>query len=380
MRIGIDARFFGPKEKGLGRYTERLVTNLLAVDRENTYVLFMRRSGWSEAPQGPNVERVLADYRWYSFAEQLAFPHLLARARLDLVHFPHFNVPLGYRRPFVVTIHDLILSRYPTVRASTLGPLRYWLKHAAYGLVIRSAVRRAERILAVSEFTKQDIVNHFGVDPGKILVTYEAAEPLSASSAPTDDGSVLGRYGIEEPYLLHVGNAYPHKNLERLLEAFADIGKRRPELSLVLVGRSDYFFERLESRVRALGLGDRVRFPGFVPDADLPSLYRRATAYVFPSLYEGFGLPPFEAMQSDTPVAAARSSSLPEVLGAAAEYFNPEDVDDMIRVISRLIDDEPRRRALRELGRRRVAQFSWRRLAEATLACYRSVSHHAKSS
>lgn len=375
MRIGIDARFYGPEEKGLGRYTEQLVQHLIALDRETTFVLFIRRQPSTPIPRVPNLETVLANFRWYTLAEQLWFPAVLRRAHLDLVHFPHFNVPVSFRRPFIVTIHDLILTKYPTIRASTLGPARYWFKHAAYELVIRSAVRRAEKVITVSEFSKRDLIEHFGLAPDKVLVTPEAAEPVRSDRSPREDAEILRSYEVNQPYLLYVGNAHPHKNLERLLDAFDKLRSEFANLRLVLVGREDEFFRRLRRRASTLGLEGWVVFPGFVPDRDLPAFYRNAQLYVFPSLYEGFGLPPLEAMRYGVPVAAANRAALPEVLGNAAAFFNPEEVDDMIRVIRRLLRNEKLRVELRERGRAQVERYRWEDLARQTLAAYRSVLH-----
>lgn len=174
MKIGIDARFYGPKQKGLGRYVQKLVDNLEKTDSDNQYFIFLRRANWSDyQPTNPNFQKVLADYRWYGLGEQILMPWKIRRAGLDLIHFPHFNVPIFCRRPFLVTIHDLVLKNFPTRRASTLGPFLYALKNLAYRLVIWSAVKRAKKIITVSNYTKQDILKYYQVKPEKIKVIYE---------------------------------------------------------------------------------------------------------------------------------------------------------------------------------------------------------------
>lgn len=360
-RIGIDARFYGPVGKGLGRYAQEIVDNIIRLDRENQYVIFLRRENFSGFDcDGRRVKKVLADIKWYGPAEQLIFPFYIWRERLDLMHFPHFNVPLFCPVKFVLTIHDLILIRYPTIRATTLNPLYYKLKNLAYKIVIALAVRRAKKILAVSEFTKNDIIKRFKIAPEKIAVTYEGVAAFNKEG---------GGDFMRKPYLLYVGNAYPHKNLEGLIKIFARIKKDRPDLSLVLVGKDDYFYSRLKKI--AADFPD-VIFPGYVPDSELAGMYANALAYVFPSYYEGFGLPPLEAMARGLPVASSNESCLPEILGDAALYFNPDDETDMKNKIERIIIDEKLREDLRSRGYEQVKKYSWRDCAEKTLEIYKS--------
>ncbi|MEI7621006.1 MAG: glycosyltransferase, partial [Candidatus Moraniibacteriota bacterium] len=214
MAIGIDARFYGSVGKGLGRYTQKLIEQLEKLDGENQYFVFLRRENFEEyVPKNKNFQKVLADYQWYSFAEQIFFPRLLSKYKLDLMHFPHFNVPILYGRKFVITIHDLILLHFPTKRASTLSPLWYSFKFLAYRLVIFLAIWRSQKVFAVSEFTKQDILEQYSIAKNKVVVTHEACEKKAQISL-RDSEQILAKYGIMKPYLLYVGNAYPHKNLE----------------------------------------------------------------------------------------------------------------------------------------------------------------------
>ncbi|MDD5043686.1 MAG: glycosyltransferase family 1 protein [Patescibacteria group bacterium] len=373
MKIGIDARFFGPVGKGLGRYTERLIENLERLDQENQYVIFLRKENWnSYQPSNPRFKKVLADYRWYTMAEQLLMPRVIRRAQVDLMHFPHFNIPIFYNRPFVVTIHDLILYRFPTVRATTLSPLFYKIKYWVYKKVIRRAVNKAEKIFAVSEFTKQDILKHFKVPAEKIIVTYCACDGVEHGQLKMPEKKFLGECGISKPFLLYVGNAYPHKNLELLIQIFKKIkGGFNDNLQLVLVGKKDYFYERLEK-----GNNDPdVIFFGFAPEAILADLYRHAQLYVFPSMFEGFGLPPLEAMIYGLPVAAAKTSSLPEVLGEAAVYFDPQNLENTAEVITRALKDEGFRADLKKKGFEQIKKYSWRETAHKTLIAYNSLKN-----
>jgi len=371
MHIGIDARFLGPEGKGLGRYTEKLIYNLEKVDQMNRYSVFLRQQNWDKYnPGSPNFRKVLAPYRWYSLKEQTDFPRMLKKAKLDLVHFPHFNIPIFYSQPFVVTIHDLIITHFPTTRATTSGPIKYFFKRHGYRLVIASAVKRAKKIITVSEYTKKELMEFFSLPQEKICVTYEAADPFSEGS--DEPKSVLRRHKISQPYLLYVGNAYPHKNLEKLLEAHKELLKQYPDLKLVLVGRMDYFFSRLRKYCNSLGLDKNVIFPGFVPDADLPALYRQAELYVFPSLAEGFGLPPLEAMQYGVPVVSSSVTSLPEVLDQSAAYFDPTNKHAIVKVISDLLNSPDKGDLLRQRGYENIKRFSWKKMAEETLSLYRN--------
>lgn len=374
MRIGIDARFYGSVGKGLGRYTEKLIGHLetLASPGDEFFV-FLRRENFDEyVPKSEAFHRVLADYPWYGWGEQFRFPFLLGRFRLDLVHFPHFNVPLLYRKPFVVTIHDLILLRYPTVRNTTRTAALYRLKFLAYRLTIASAVRRARVILTVSRFTERDILREYPESAGKVVVAYEGCEIASgptgtSAEAPGEPG---GR-DILSPYFLYVGNAYPHKNLE----IFIPLARRFPETRFVLVGKEDFFYRRLADAVAASGV-DNIVFAGYRTDAELATLYRDATGYVFPSLYEGFGLPPLEAMRFGTPVLASSRGSLPEVLGDAALYADPERPDGFAEGIAKLLSDPALRSALSEKGRLRAKKFRWSDMAETSLSAYRRALKH----
>jgi len=373
MRIGIDARFYGPLGKGLGRYTQKLIENLENVDQENQYIIFLRQENWDDyQPHNTNFHKELADYRWYTLAEQIYLPKKIRRSQLDLMHFPHFNVPILYTGKFIVTIHDLILTQYPTVRASTLGPLLYKIKHLGYKLVIASAVHRAKLILTVSNYTKSQIISHFKIDESKIKVVYEGIDPIVRQESLLQK-SILDKYNVKKPYFLYVGNAYPHKNLETLLNAFKKFLSNNFNHHLVLVGKEDYFFERFKKQAKDLGIEKNVTFTGFVSDMDLPCLYQNADLYIFPSFCEGFGLPPLEAMSYGLPVISSNSSSLPEILDNAAYYFNPHNEEELLNALVRLISDKMLRNDIIEKGFLRAKEFNWQKLAQSTLSLYKSV-------
>lgn len=384
FRIGIDARFYGPLGKGLGRYTQEIVDQVTSLDKENEYVIFLGHNNFDEyTSNNPRVTKVLADIPWYGFAEQIKMPRLISKQKLDLMHFPHFNVPIFCPVPFVVTIHDLILTKFPTVGTTTLGPLIYFFKNLGYRLGINVAIRRSKKIIAVSNYTKKDIIEQFGVASEKIKMIYEGVASLhqavdSRFTAKLNVKEILSGYCILEPYLLYVGNAYPHKNLESLIQVYIQLRQVHPYLKLVLVGREDYFYHRLKQFAQDVG-GDEasIIFPGYVPDRDLQTLFERAAVYIFPSKYEGFGLPPLEAMSRGCAVISSNATCLPEILGEAAHYFNPYDQESMYRAINDVLSNPDVKALLVAKGKEHSKIYSWTKAAEETLKVYNSIIKNA---
>lgn len=364
MKIVIDGRMYGPKgSKGLGRYIQQIVEGLKIQDQKNEYVVLLTKDNWEEMAETANFKKALAPWRWYTLAEQVRLPRLLRELKPDLVHFPHFNVPIFYRGRFVLTIHDLLLRYHPSRRASTLGPIKYWFKNLGYRLVVRSAVKRAERIIAVSEFTKKEILKFYRLNPEKVKVVYEGLTKLGQNNEKNDDKEALLRYNITKPFILYVGNAYPHKNLEFLLWSFKVLAEKWPG-QLVLAGKKDYFYNRLENYSRELNLGDRCLFLGYIPDEDLAALYRSAEVYIFPSLYEGFGLPPLEAMSWGLPVLNSDIPCLREVCGEASEYFDPAAEASLVGKVRLLLNNQERREELRRFGFKQVEKYRWEEAVE----------------
>ena len=371
MRIGIDARFYGPRSKGLGRYTQKLITHLEDIDHENEYVIFLRENNFEEyVPKNKNFIKVKANYRWYSFSEQIFFPFVLYKQNCDLVHFPHFNVPVLYFRKFIVTIHDLILLRYPTRKSSTRNGLFYWVKYLVYRIVIATVIKRAIEIIAVSKFTSDDICNEYPHVCDKISVIYEAAEIDVANKAIDDEN--LQKYGIIEPYMLYVGNAYPHKNLSVLVEVFAkylnDGGTVR---TLVLVGCDDYFYRRLQVYIKKENFRN-VKILYTVSDVFLIALYKRATFFVFPSLYEGFGLPPLEAQLLGIPVLSSNHACMTEVLSEhGALYVDATNINKFAEAMDKIVTDGELRKTLIDNGKTNVLKYSWQNMAKKIYNIYR---------
>ena len=374
MKIGIDARFYGGSfGKGLGRYTEKLLEYFDKINPPHEFIVFLRQENfdafWPAHPE--KFKKVLAPFHWYSYGEQILFPRLIKRQKVDLMHFPHFNVPIFSRTPFVVTIHDLIITHYPTIKATTLGPAAYALKQIGYHTVISHAIKKSRKIIAVSEFTKNDIIDSFGANPEKISVTYEAADAAVDLSKRESSEIVLEKFKIKQPYILYVGNAYPHKNIGGLIRAFKIIKDKN--LSLVLVGKEDYFYRRVKKEAEKEDALAGVNFTGFVSDEELAALYRNARLYCFPSFYEGFGLPPLEAMTYGVPVVSSDRSCLPEILKDSAEYFNPDDLDQTAKILYDISSNEIRRADLIKKGYEQVKKYSWEQCARETLRVYEEI-------
>lgn len=358
MRIGIDARMFGAKTGGgIGRYVEQLVSGLQEIDTQNQYVIFLKPEN-AEACRltNPRFEKRVIPIRWYTIKEQIRLGPMMDREQLDLIHFPHWNVPMTLKTKFIVTVHDLILLEEPlSTKATTRHPLVYLLKYALYRKVIARTIRRAEKIIAVSKYTKTAILRFFPkTKEEKIHVIYEGVVKLPETASPTAP--------MQNPFLLYVGSAYPHKNLQFLIRAFKKIHATRPDLSLVLAGHDDVFYARLQKETR----DDHIQFFLDPSDADLSSLYQNASAFVFPSKTEGFGLPPLEAMAFNLPVVCSNGGSLPEIVGNAALFFDPKNESDLISQIKIALSDEHVRQRLVEEGRRQRAKYSWSTMVQET--------------
>jgi glycosyltransferase involved in cell wall biosynthesis len=370
MRIGIDARMMG-SAFGIGRYVQQLIKYLTELKINDSFVIFTRqisdfRFQISDLPD--NFSFVKVNIKWYSFDEQTKLLGIIKKQNIDLMHFPHWNVPLLYNDPFVVTIHDLIMFHYPRPEATTLGPLKFWLKDKVHRQVIKHAVNKAKHIITTSEFTKQDVHKTLSVPVKKMTIIYQAPF-VNHESGIMNYESVLEKYGIDKPFVMYVGAAYPHKNLDGLLKSWEIFEKKYDEnYQLVLVGREDHFWNGHKSAIYNLQSAIHI---GFVPDSELSILYQNARLYIFPSLYEGFGLPSLEAMAHGVPVVSSSRASLPEVLGEAALYFDPENYEQMADTIYMGLLDEDVRFDLKENGREELEKYSWDKLAKQTLEIYK---------
>lgn len=368
MKIGIDCRLWN--ESGVGRYIRNLVKELSLIDTHNDYVLFILPKDEENVRQQVVSVRngkwklVAVNIRWHTVAEQIKLPVMLLKEKLDLVHFTYFSVPLGYYKPFVVTIHDLIIYHYPTGKASTLPFPLYRLKHFGYKKIIQNAANRACKIITPLKATKEDLVRTFKISEDKVVVTSEGV----------DSGLKFKARKLKlkiNDYFLYVGNAYPHKNLDRLLQAFSVLAKENARVALVLVGKDDYFYKRIKEEVRKMALANNVFFYGEATDEELSALYQNAKALILPSLMEGFGLPAIEAMASKCLVLASDIPSLREVCGDAAIYFDPHDSEDIKQKMSEVCFNNAGNYSKNiTSGLERTKMFSWRKMAEETLKVY----------
>lgn len=365
MKIVIDGRWI--KQTGIGRYVEETLRGVLDRDQSDQYVLMVRPEDRDRLDyKADNLALVDAPEPWFTFREQTSFWWRLRKQKADLMHFTNFDFPLLYRGRFVITIYDLTLLEFKNVNRKKMLPFYYHFKDMVMRFVLRSGVKRSELIIVPTEYVKDGLIKKFGIPSRKLVVTSAAAE--MPYKRPRVD---LLKFGINKPYLLYVGNAYPHKNLERLIIAFGKlITEYMLDYQLVIAGRKDHFHERLEGEVAAVRLDDRVIFTDYVSDAELAGLYKKASLYVFPSLSEGFGLPALEAMSYGVPVACSDATCLPEVAGEAAEYFDGKDEGEMAKVMAAVLASKERQDILVERGYEQVKKFSWAATAELTHKAY----------
>jgi glycosyltransferase involved in cell wall biosynthesis len=356
VRIAIDARKL--RDYGIGTYVRNLLRHLSRIDRTTEYVVLCRAIDQQIVDEfGENFRAVADSSPGYSVREQFTIPLDLRREGADLFHAPHYVLPALTPCKSVVTIHDCIHLRFPQY-------LRNRLAYAYARSSLWVATHRANRILTVSEASKRDVLDYFSVPPGKIDVIYNGIdERFSEPPAEEDVARVRERYQLDDPFILYAGNIKPHKNLERTIEAFHLLRRdgQFDHVKLVIIGDEIAKYAALRHAVHRHKLHKYVRFFGFVPDRTLAILYRLAAVFVFPSLYEGFGLPPLEAMASGTPVITSNVSSLPEVVGDAAVLVDPLQTEDIAAAMRRVLTDTALRDHLRIRGLARARQFSWDR-------------------
>ena len=366
--IYVDVSAAVHAKAGIGRYAESLARALIA-QQPGRFALFYNRGREVQPPIGLEAvprRTIRAGYKpwrmavWLGQLSGLGFDRLLPDA--ELFHATEHLLPPLHGIPTVLTVHDMIFKLFPQHQKR----LNYWYLNATMPLYCR----RAGAIITVSQCSKNDIVQHYGLDPAKITVIYEAAAPEFAPPAPAAAEAARRRYGLPERFLIHVGTIEPRKNLRRLVEALQRLRETGLRVPLVLVGGKGWLYADFFRRLDELAVREDVHLTGYIPAADLPLLLGAATAAVMPSVYEGFGLPVLEAMACGTPVVCAGASSLPEVGGEAARYFDPGDVEAMAEAIRVVWDDADLRAEMRRRGREQAARFSWKRAAQETFAVY----------
>lgn len=364
--IGVDARKL--VDFGIGSYIRNLLEAMSLRPEAERYRfrVYARKSEREAMPRlAPNFEVVEEDSPGYSLAELTRFAFRLFRDRLDLFHATHYVLP-PIRSRAVVTIHDIIHLLYPQFL-----PNRAALVYAR--VMIRRALTRADRIITVSYNSKRDLVDYFGITPSRVEVIYNGVSPRFRPDVPEEDRRrVAERYGLTRPYLLFLGGERPHKNAQNVVRAFAEAGRRRPDLThtLVLAGPMPASTARIDALIAALDVGPSIVRPGRIAEEDMPGLFAGADLLLYPTLYEGFGLPVVEAMACGTPVLTSSTSALQEIAGGYAYLVDPLDVDAIARGIVLLTTDTKVRSDFIELGRKRARDFSWDKAAERTLEVY----------
>jgi len=371
MNIVLDARLYGVLENtGIGRYTVGLINGLKRIDNNNQYYVLLREKYFNQLNFPSNWKKVLADFRHYSLAEQIKLPGLINKLQPDVTHFVHFNVPLLYKKPFVVTIHDLLMHKQKGTKATTLPAPIYFTKRLGYKAVFSHAVKGSRKIIVPSEVVKKEVEGYYKIPSSKITAIYEGVDVLPSGK---NQEPILRRYGLsKDQYFVYAGNAYPHKNLRRGIEAILALNKNTKEKYLfAIVCARNIFSQKLAKEIKDLKAEEYVKLLGFVPDEQLGVLYRNSLAFLYPSLSEGFGLPGLEAILSGSVACVSDIPVFQEIYQENAIYFNPYDTPEIEKALKKVIEmDEKERQNFIGKGQMFVKRYSWDKMAETTLKVY----------
>jgi len=372
MKIAIDARFYRSSTGGIGRYTRALIRELMKIDKKNDYTIYITSKDEKEYNlDAPNFSVKVVPISHYSVNEQIKFLQILNKEKFDLVHFTNFNHPIFYSGKFVVTIHDLTIMLFPTINQQ-----KSILKKFAFNSVMQNAVLKSEKIIAISEATKADVVKYLKGDSAKIKVIYEGIDNKYQikNIDYKKNGIIKEKYQITDPYILFVSQWRPHKGLPELIKAFEILKEKyRLKHKLVLVGKPNLDFPEIIKRINSSKYINDIILPGFVADDDLPYIYHNADAFIFPSQYEGFGLPPLEAMAAGTVVVSSKTSCMPEILGDAAIYFNPRNPSDIAEKLADVLSNNKMQKDFIKKGLIHIKKYSWENMARETLKLYESI-------
>jgi glycosyltransferase involved in cell wall biosynthesis len=360
-RIVIDARESGTST---GRYVDKLIEHLAKLKPPFEMVVLTKSHRLEYLQRiAPDFNIQAADFREFTFSEQLGYKYFLKSLKADLVHFGMIHQPVLYRGRAVTTMHDLTTMRF---RNPNKNILAFKFKQLVYRWVVKKAARESTVVLTPSQFVKDDVVRYTGINPRKVTVTYEAVDTFDEPVTPIEQFK-------DKQFIMFNGRPFPHKNLERLVEAFATLSKKYPKLYLMIAGKQHKSHTTYIELAKKLGVQDRVIITGWITDGQLKWAMQNTKAYVYPSLSEGFGLPPLEAMLNGAPVAASNATCIPEILGDAAHYFDPLDVRAIANAIDELLTDKELCAELIKRGRNQVKKYSWQRMARQTLRVYEQV-------
>lgn len=365
MRILIDARFYGIENAGLGRYTINLLNELQKLDKVHEYTILLRKKYFDELKLADNFHKVLADISHYSLKEQIEIPKIIDKHNPDLVHFLHFNVPMNFKRNFLVTIHDMTMHRKNLSATNLFLPV-YYAKRFLYKQVFASAVKNSVKIITPSQFVKDELIKNFKIKSEKVKVIYEGVNNLKSKFSPIRQNQL---------YFLYVGNAYPHKNLEFAIKAITELNKHtNQKIYFYIITKEGKFRDKLQKLVSKLGAQDFVKFYDAVSDENLQNLYQRAVGFIYPSLSEGFGLQGLEAMKSGTLLLASLIPTFKEIYGNHAVYFDPNDQKTLISAMNKVLSFSKleAEQIIRD-NRRFVTRYSWEKMAKETIETYNSV-------
>lgn len=359
MHIVIDAR---NRRSSTGRYTDRLLEHLQKIDPKNNYtVLVQPDDTWQGSAK--NFHPLPCPYKQFSFnpLEQIGFAWQLYRLRPALTHFTMTQQPLLYFGNIVTTTHDLTMLRF--TRKGRLSAPVHALRMGLYRFMFWLSHKKSKKIIVPSSFVKEDLSGLQPFTTPKTVVTLEASDPPISAKA-------IQPKGIEKPFILHVGSPFPHKNIDRLVEAFSLVKEKHPKLKLVLVGKKEFYFNQLVADLKSNPHKKDIIIPGFVSEQELKWLYQNAEAYVLPSLSEGFGLPGLEAMSHKCPLVSSDATCLPEIYGDAAYYFNPSVPADIANSIDDVLKNKDLQKKLIKNGQERLKHYSWEKMAAETLEVY----------
>ncbi|OGG26742.1 hypothetical protein A2960_01050 [Candidatus Gottesmanbacteria bacterium RIFCSPLOWO2_01_FULL_39_12b] len=365
MRIGIDARLIS--QTGVGRYIRNLIASIKLLDYENEYFIYLRSQEFDkfELPSKLWNKRLL-NIPWHSFAEQIKVPFQLLIDKLDLVHFPYFNIPIFYPQKYLLTVHDLIIDHFDTGKATTLPKPFYKLKRFGYRLITSLGIQKSVAIATISNTTKQELLDHYRVNPNKITITYDSLDLHFLDTQKRFRPKRLFPFN----YILYVGNAYPHKNLERLIQSMKNISRTKNKL--VLAGDDEFFYPRIMKYAKLLGLNKEIVYFGNANDRELVNLYSFAKCLVFPSLMEGFGLPNLEALACNCLPVISDIPVFREIWSNELNYFNALDINDMSSKIFTVLNLSKQAYQKKVLSaKKRLSDFSWRTTALQTLEIYK---------
>lgn len=370
MRIGIDVGILREKKRGVGRYLSNLLEGFSKFSSDDDIYLYS---------PGPILYNFIKNRNWHARIGTLPLPgtfwlqtqckNYIKKDNVEIFFGPSHILPLNLSNTIkkVLAVHDLVAILYPETMTN--------YNRFIHNIFFAKSLKSADSIIAMSEATKQSIIEKFGINENKINVIYEGVSKSFRPYQPEEVKSILNQYGLNKPYLLSVGTLEPRKNYPLLLRAFKGL---KTDCNLVIIGKPGWKFEKIFASINDLKLGNRVKILGYVKDEDLPYLYNGAEIFVFPSIYEGFGLPVLEALACGTPVICSNSSSLPEVGGDAVIYFNPNSADELVTKVNQLLTDNELKKLLIQKGLNRVKLFTWDKTAQKTWRVLKNLNSSLK--